>query len=404
MWLRFAKPVPGAPVDFSFAATKKSSSFARLRGPKRLLRAAAVAAFACTAAASHAATTTNVVDIPAADGGTQRFLYVRPDAPIAYIVNFPGGDGNLGIQNDGTMDTRVGRCNPIGRNRAALADRRIGVALIDKTTQGSIYNYENLLAVVRYVRERDDVPVWIAGGSASTSATIFAATQLPLEIPAGVIFNSPEGPDDSVSSIRRPAAVIWHPADPFQQGIAMHNALTAAPVRERIEITGGDDTGCGHHLFNGADADYVNAAAGAIERNNAATGSSATLNMQGITGTWHNPATPGQGFLLEVVPSLSSLVLGWFTWSNTAGDHLWLSGIGPITGNNAAVELIRSSNGRFNDPAPVIDSPAGTATFRFTSCSAGSVTFSRTDTGESGTIPIQRLTPVPAACAEAVID
>ena len=40
----------------------------------------------------------------------------------------------------------------------------------------------------------------------------------------------------------------------------------------------------------------------------------------------------------------------------------------------------------------------GSATFRFTDCSHGTVTFQRTDTGESGTIPIQRLTPVPAAC------
>lgn len=119
----------------------------------------------------------------------------------------------------------------------------------------------------------------------------------------------------------------------------------------------------------------------------------------GIGGTWHNPATPGQGFLLEVVPALNSLVLGWFTWGNTGGDHFWLSGIGPITGDSATVELIRSGNGRFNDPAAVSDAPAGTASFRFTDCSHGTVSFQRSDTGASGTIPIERLTPVPVACS-----
>lgn len=118
----------------------------------------------------------------------------------------------------------------------------------------------------------------------------------------------------------------------------------------------------------------------------------------GIGGTWHNPATPGQGFLLEVVPALNSLALGWFTWGNTTGDHLWLSGLGPISGDSATVQLQRSSNGLFNNPAPVASAPAGTATFRFTDCSHGTVTFQRSDSGESGTIPIERLTPVPASC------
>ena len=121
----------------------------------------------------------------------------------------------------------------------------------------------------------------------------------------------------------------------------------------------------------------------------------------GIGGTWYNPATPGQGFLLEVVPALNSLAIGWFTWGNTAGDHFWLSGLGPISGDSATVTLQRSSNGVFNNPAPVAAAPAGTATFRFTDCSHATVTFQRTDTGESGTIPIERLTPVPSACSAA---
>ena len=124
----------------------------------------------------------------------------------------------------------------------------------------------------------------------------------------------------------------------------------------------------------------------------------------GIGGTWHNPATPGQGFLLEVVPALNSLALGWFTWSNTTGDHLWLSGFGPISGDSATVNLTRSSGGLFNNAASVTNGAAGTATFRFTDCSHGSVTFQRSDTGESGTIRIERLTPAPSACTAATVE
>ena len=121
----------------------------------------------------------------------------------------------------------------------------------------------------------------------------------------------------------------------------------------------------------------------------------------GLGGTWFNLSTPGQGFMLEVVPSINSLAIGWFTWGTTAGDHFWMSGLGPISGDRATVQLQRSSGGRFNDPAPVTTIATGTATFRFTSCTQATVTYQRADTGESGTFPIQRLTPPPEACSAA---
>ena len=119
----------------------------------------------------------------------------------------------------------------------------------------------------------------------------------------------------------------------------------------------------------------------------------------GISGTWYNPATSGQGFFIEIVPSLNLMVFSWFTWSNsTAGAHDWLTGIGPITVDQAVVGLQRSSGGRFNDPTPVGNAQVGTATVRFTDCNNGTVTFQRSDNGTSGTIPITRLTTTPAAC------
>jgi hypothetical protein len=62
------------------------------------------------------ATTTTVVDVPTR-GVTQRFLYLHPDAPVANFVALPGGDGNLGIQNDGTMTSEASQCFPVARNR-----------------------------------------------------------------------------------------------------------------------------------------------------------------------------------------------------------------------------------------------------------------------------------------------
>lgn len=119
----------------------------------------------------------------------------------------------------------------------------------------------------------------------------------------------------------------------------------------------------------------------------------------GIGGTWYNPATSGQGMFIEVVPTQSLMVFSWFTWSSTsAGSHDWLTGIGPISGDAATLDLQRSSGGKFNDPTPVTTGSVGSATVRFTDCNSGSVTFTRNDNGTSGTIPIQRLATTPAAC------
>jgi plastocyanin len=119
----------------------------------------------------------------------------------------------------------------------------------------------------------------------------------------------------------------------------------------------------------------------------------------GIGGTWNSPGIPGQGFLLEVNPGLGSLVLGWFTWSATnPGTHDWFSAIGPISGDSATVDLQHSVGGLFNASTTVSATSIGSATFRFSDCSTGTVTFQRNDIGQSGTIPIRRLTPVPASC------
>src|SRR4051812_27922939 len=92
---------------------------------------------AMAATGATAAVTTAVVDIPVG-AVTQRFLYVTPEAPVANIVSLPGGDGYLGITNDGQMATQAGQCSPMTRTREALADRGFAVALVDQDSAGSV--------------------------------------------------------------------------------------------------------------------------------------------------------------------------------------------------------------------------------------------------------------------------
>lgn len=175
-----------------------------------------------------------------------------------------------------------------------------------------------------------------------------------------------------------------------------NGALDFAGI-SRVSYTSLPNNGTTAILANGTR--IQNLATNLAGRSASVTGTSAFAINPGLGGTWYNPDTPGQGFMLEVVPAANSLAIGWFTWGPTAGDHFWMSGLGPINGDTATVELLRSSNGLFNRPAPVGSTPTGSATFRFTDCTRGTVNFQRADTGESGTIPIVRLTPAPAACS-----
>ena len=228
-------------------------------------RTAAAFVLALAAGVATAATTSTVVDLPTRGAVTQRFLHVRPDTPVANVVVLSGGSGVLNLQNDGTMTTTEARCGPVVRNRDAFAARGFALALVDRASDGSVRTYDDVLAVVRYMRARDDVPTWLVGGSSATLPLLQFATGYPAAEPLGLVVFSPDPVARATASpVVRPIAIVYHPADPFQYAAALYSALTSAPVRQGIELTGGTSSGCGYHLFAGLDAEFVTAVSGFI--------------------------------------------------------------------------------------------------------------------------------------------
>jgi len=127
------------------------------------------------------------------------------------------------------------------------------------------------------------------------------------------------------------------------------------------------------------------------------------LDQHGVTGSWYDPATGGQGFEIEVYPDLNGpgqglLFSGWFTYDATvAGGRRWyaLSGNVSKTNPTATLQIFALEGGNL-DAAPIVTSgsPIGQATIRFSDCVTGSLTYSFTDgSGRSGSIPLSRLTP-----------
>jgi hypothetical protein len=129
---------------------------------------------------------------------------------------------------------------------------------------------------------------------------------------------------------------------------------------------------------------------------------SVDLNQDGLTGSWYDPATNGQGVEVEVFANPSSgtgsTFVSWFTYDTVAGaeDHQrWYTAQGPVvTGQpNASLTIYKNTGGNFNAPPATTAQPVGTATLSFGTCTSGQLAYSFTDgSGRTGNIPLTRLT------------
>jgi hypothetical protein len=127
------------------------------------------------------------------------------------------------------------------------------------------------------------------------------------------------------------------------------------------------------------------------------------LNQQGLTGSWYEPATGGQGFELEVFPNSSAPGTGlafvsWFTYDSVVGGaerQRWYTLSGPVVSGqpNSSLTIYQNTGGNFNAPPTTASTAVGTATMSFDSCTSGLISYNFTDgSGRAGSIPLTRLT------------
>jgi hypothetical protein len=328
-----------------------------------------------TSDAVSAATTTTVVDIPLARGATQRIVYLRPDNPIANLVAVPGGDGYFGFDDKGNITTDAA-CMPFWRTRDAFVARGIAVAFVDQTSDHFMYQFADIREVARYMRSHDNVPIWITGGSNSTQTTIDFAAMYPPEGPLGFVSFSPVVFDpEKAALVRQPTLVIVDRGDAVADGGSLNAALTGTTVKELIALGGGSNAGCGYHLFNGVEAQFVASVAGFIDRHNAETGPVLTPSYQGLW--WNSPANSESGWGVNLAHQGDTIFASWFTY-DTAGKGWWLVVTLHKSGDNAYTgDLYTVSGARFDEfnPANVTATKTGTATFTFTDANNGTFNY-----------------------------
>lgn len=127
------------------------------------------------------------------------------------------------------------------------------------------------------------------------------------------------------------------------------------------------------------------------------------LDQQGLTGSWYEPATSGQGFEVEVFPDFLApgrglVQVSWFTYDSVAGGadrQRWYTLSGPVVSGQptASLSIYQNTGGNFNAPPITNGQAVGTATLAFDTCTSGLLTYAFNDgTGRAGSIPLTRIT------------
>jgi hypothetical protein len=123
-------------------------------------------------------------------------------------------------------------------------------------------------------------------------------------------------------------------------------------------------------------------------------------NQHGLSGSWYEQATAGQGLELEVYPDMNGpgngyLFASWFTYDYLTNSQRWYTLGGPVRSgqSQASLTIYRNVGGNF-DAGPVTTGvPVGTATLTFATCDTAVLTYNFSDgSNRTGSIPLTRLT------------
>lgn len=149
--------------------------------------------------ASQAVVATETVQtIPTRPGHTQTFIYDKVEKPVATLIMYPGYKGYIGIYPNGSadLDTFV-----VVRSRRMFAERGFNVAVVDAPSeygkrgiwekQRSPEYVAHNAALIEWLRQQANVPVFLVGYSAGAIAAAGVATQLGVKGADGLILLSP---------------------------------------------------------------------------------------------------------------------------------------------------------------------------------------------------------------------
>ncbi len=230
-------------------------------GTRRSLVAGLCLGVAVAVAAFSSAFAASTVDLPASGGGKQRVLYMAPANPVAALILFPGGDGEIKLRPDGTP---AAGGNFLVRTRDAWVKQGMAVAIPDvPDNQRNLFNHRttsdyasDIGQIMAYVRTQTKAPIWLVGTSQGTNAAVGGAVHMTKGEIAGIVLTStltrqggkPEFKETvfaaNLAAINVPVLILSHTGDqcnltPPGDAANLKAALKGSPKVEVQTVSGG---------------------------------------------------------------------------------------------------------------------------------------------------------------------
>jgi pimeloyl-ACP methyl ester carboxylesterase len=252
--------------------------------PRRLAVAGAIVAILELVPRLGPAEEVKVETLASRPGVTLPVLILKADNPAASVVLFAGGDGKLGGFQPGGKPVRGG--NFLVRTRSVFLSQGLTVAVMDAPSdrqegkgllgfRQSPEHMQDIAAVMRYLRQRAPVPVWLVGTSLGTASVTAAAIRISEDPPNGIVLTSsivepsfPGGlPSQRLGAIKVPTLLVHHEKDECKhtlfKDVPPVVAAIGAPRKELITFRdGGPPKGdpCdpwGYHGYPGIESKVV---------------------------------------------------------------------------------------------------------------------------------------------------
>ena len=204
----------------------------------------------------------SVVDVISRPGVTQRFILKESPGPVAFLILFAGGHGNLNINNYGEL--QWGRGNFLVRSSDHFVTNGFSVAIVDapsdRKPRGMLHGFRasgthaiDIAAVIRFLKMKADIPVWMVGTSRGTISAVNCSVRIGRNGVSGLVLTSSlTRPNKSgvymfkmpLSDISVPTLVTHHrddgcPLTPYHDAPLIIERLSNAPVTELISFKGG---------------------------------------------------------------------------------------------------------------------------------------------------------------------
>jgi dienelactone hydrolase len=232
------------------------------------------------------AQTQRVVDIPTRTGVTQRMVVLGVEKPKAAVVLLAGGHGGLQITSRGLF--KWGEKNFVVRSRQLFAANGLTAAVVDAPSdrqnppflggfRQKPEHVADLRAVIAWLKQQANLPVWLVGTSRGTQSAAFIATKLaPADGgPDGIVLTSTiladrksrPVPKMPLAKIKVPTLIVHHKHDgcvhcKYDDLPQLMEKLTAVPRKELLTFEGGRSEGdpcepMAYHGFNGIEQEVV---------------------------------------------------------------------------------------------------------------------------------------------------